>query len=76
MRALVLVIACGVAACSTETAPTDAATRAERTDPKGNPLKNTLFDAQGEALKKARGVDDTLARSAAQRHDQAEDDSD
>lgn len=56
----------------TGTAPADPATQAERADPQGNPLKSTVLDAQGEALKKARGVEDTLAKSAEARREAAD----
>jgi hypothetical protein len=61
-----------LAACSTETAPVDPAVQAERADPKGNPLEGTVLDAQGEALKKARGVQDTLDAAAQRRMDEAD----
>ena len=71
LPALVALASLALGAC-TETAPTDPATRAERADPKGNPLKGTVLDAQGEALKKARGVEDTLAKSAEARREAAD----
>lgn len=67
MIALVLTLACGLMACSTEPPPVDPAVQAERADPKGNPLKGTVLDAQGEALKKARNLEDQMARDAEQR---------
>jgi hypothetical protein len=73
MRTLiVMLLVSGLIACSTETPPTDPATQAERTDPQGNPLKGTVLDAQGEAMKKARGVEDTLAKSAEARREAAD----
>ncbi len=65
--ALILAAACGFTACSSEAPPTDPAVQAERADPKGNPLEGTVLDAQGEALQKARGVEDTLQQSEQQR---------
>lgn len=56
-----------LAACGSEPAPVDPAVPAERADPKGNPLAGTVLDAQGEVLKKARGVQDTLDQSAERR---------
>ncbi|MBK6727230.1 MAG: hypothetical protein IPG63_08235 [Xanthomonadales bacterium] len=61
-----------LAACSSEPAPVDPAVQAERTDPKGNPLEGTVLDAQGEALKKARGVQDTLDAAAQRKMDEAD----
>ena len=56
-----------VAACSTDTAPVDPGVQAERSDPKGNPLEGTVLDTQGEALKKARNLEDQMAEDAARR---------
>jgi len=61
-----------LAACSSEPAPVDPAVQAERADPKGNPLAGTVLDAQGEALKKARGVQDTLDQAAERRREEAD----
>lgn len=69
---MLLVLATLALGACTETAPTDPATQAERTDPQGNPLKGTVLDAQGEAMKKARGVEDTLAQSAEARREAAD----
>ena len=69
---MLLVLATLALGACTETAPTDSATQAERTDPQGNPLKGTVLDAQGEAMKKARGVEDTLAKSAEARREAAD----
>ncbi|MBL0028750.1 MAG: hypothetical protein IPO95_06675 [Rhodanobacteraceae bacterium] len=65
--ALTLAAACGLTACSTEAPPADPSVQAERADPKGNPLEGTVLDAQGEALKKARGLEDQMAADAEQR---------
>lgn len=58
------------AACSSEAPPLDPAVQAERRDPKGNPLAGTVLDAQGEALKKARNLEDQMATDAARRRDE------
>jgi hypothetical protein len=67
MIALTFAMVCGLVACSTEAPPVDPAVQAERSDPQGNPLKGTVLDAQGEALKKARNLEDQMAEDAARR---------
>ncbi|HQW80341.1 MAG: hypothetical protein IPF83_11945 [Rhodanobacteraceae bacterium] len=64
---------CGaLAACSSDTTPVDPAIQAERQDPKGNPLKGTVLESQGEAMKKARGVEDIIGQSARDRLKEAD----
>lgn len=60
----------GLLACSTEAPPVDPAVQAERADPKGNPLKGTVLDAQGEALKKARNLEDQMMQDAEKRREE------
>ena len=67
MIALAYTVVVGLVACSTEAPPVDPAVQAERADPKGNPLKGTVLDAQGEALKKARNLEDQMAQDAEKR---------
>lgn len=72
VRAVAITALLALAACSSEPAPLDPAVQAERADPKGNPLAGTALDAQGEALKKARGVEDTLDQAAERRREEAD----
>lgn len=72
VRPVVITALLALAACSSEPAPLDPAVQAERADPKGNPLAGTALDAQGEALKKARGVEDTLNAAAQRKMDEAD----
>ena len=67
MIAFTFAAVCGLIGCSTEAPPVDPAVQAERADPKGNPLKGTVLDAQGDALKKARNLEDQMAKDAEQR---------
>ena len=48
----------------------DPAVQAERTDPKGNPLKGTVLEAQGEALKTARNLGDQMNKQVEQQRDE------
>lgn len=72
VRPVVITALLALGACSSEPAPADPAVQAERADPKGNPLAGTALDAQGEALKKARGVEDTLDQAAERRREEAD----
>ncbi len=57
-----------IAGCSDPPAPTPPSERpAKPVDPKANPLAGTVLEAQGDAMQKARGVQDTLQQSADQR---------
>lgn len=67
-----IVCSLSFAACSSETPPVDPAVQAERRDPKGNPLEGTVLDGQGEALKKARGVEGSLDQAAERRRAEAD----
>lgn len=60
----------GLLACSSEAPPVDPAVQAERADPKGNPLEGTVLDAQGEALKKARNLEDQMMQDAEKRREE------
>ena len=68
--ALLALFACFTLIACTETSPPDAATQAEQRDPKGNPLKGTVLDAQGEALKKARNLEDQMNAAAEQKREE------
>ena len=72
MRMIVLALAltCTLVGCSTEAPPVDPAVQAERTDPKGNPLKGTVLEAQGEALTTARNLGDQMNKQVEQQRDE------
>jgi len=70
--ATALLLAAALAGCSSSTPPPPAAalpaaTATQPADPNKNPLAGTVLEAQGDAMQKARGVQDTLQQSADQR---------
>lgn len=50
--------------------PTTAPVATTPANPKDNPFAGTVYESQGDALKKARGVQDTLDQSAKNRLDE------
>lgn len=70
MIVLALTLTCTLVGCSTEAPPVDPAVQAERNDPKGNPLKGTVLEAQGEALKTARNLGDQMNKQVEQQRDE------
>ena len=69
-----VVFALALGACSGASAPPPPApapaAAAQPADPNRNPLAGTVLEAQGDAMRKARGVQDTLQQSEAQRRAQ------
>lgn len=56
-----------LAACSSDAVPTPPPPPAAKPN---NPFAGTIYESQGDALDKARGVQDTLDQSAQQRRDE------
>lgn len=60
---------CALGACGGSTTPAATEARTETPQDKDNPLAGTALQDQGDALQKARGVEDTLQQSAEQRRE-------
>lgn len=56
-----------LSACSGSSAPAAPQAGTPSSQSKDNPLAGTALEDQGDALQKARGVEDTLQQSAEQR---------
>lgn len=68
VRVLITALMLALAACSAEPPPPPAPTAAK--DAQANPLAGTVLEGQGEAMQKARAVEDTLQKAAQARERQ------